>query len=294
MHKYASYLDERTLKRSYEIQVRKILQKLKIKNVELAVDGKKDCYYGRLGGLHTRRTKYENGTDQAWEYIVVSIVKPIKLPLMAVRYPQGADLSKCCIELLEYAKTLSTKIKVIYFDRGFYSSRLIDYLENKKGKNPLPYVILARRDKKINRYIEQTKILGIFKHEFRYCLDKSSWKPKTTIVVCKNAGVNSKGEQYHMIFATNLKPSLSLIKKYKNRWNIETGFRIMEEAKIKTKSNNPIIRLFYFLLRCLLHMMWSFNNTKKVYCVFKRYLRNIEYFLRGFSDKKPPPNDFIW
>lgn len=295
LHRYVSALDEATLKRSYELSVRQVLKKLNLKDVELAIDGKKDAYFGKQGGLHSRRTKFERGTDQAWEYIVVSIVKPLKIPLMAVRYPQGADLSKCCVELLDYVKRLSLNVKMIYFDRGFYTSKLIDYLENVKERSPLPYLILVRRDKKIKNYIEQTEHFRIFKHEFKYSHDKSTWKPRTRIVVCKNAGVNKKGEPYHMIFATNNKnPSRKLITEYKKRWNIETSFRIMEEAKIKTKSNNKIIRLFYFLLRCLLHTIWSLNNKIAKYFVMKKYLRKIEYTLRGFAKTKPPPKQLFW
>lgn len=293
LHRHVSFLDEITIKRSYELQIRSCLKKLNLKKIELSIDGKKDLYYGK-DKINTRGIKSEKGTSQAWEYIVISIVKPIKLPLMAVRYSQGLDLTNCCIELLEFVKSLPVKIKAIYFDRGFYIAKLIDYLENKNGKNPLPYLIFVPENYKIKKYIEKTKSLGVFKHEFRYACKKSIYKPKTTIVVCKNAGVNKVGKVYNMVFATNLKPSFSLVKEYKKRWNIETGFRIMEEGKIKTKSNNPLIRLFYFLLRCLLHSTWSFSNVKKIYFVFKKYLRIIEYNLRGFFGKKPPPILPIW
>jgi len=293
LHRGVMQLDERTLKRSYELVVRESLRKLKLKNVELAIDGKKDLYYGK-NKLSSRGVKCERGTSQAWEYIVLSIVSPIKLPLMVVRYPQGADLTNCCIELLDYAKTLPFKINMVYFDRGFYIAKLIDYLNNTKGGSPLPYLIFAREDVAIKRYVEQTEHLGVFEHTFKYPLKKSTWKPQTTIVVCKNAGQDKKGNWYSMSFATNQKPSRLLITKYKTRWNIETGFRIMEEAKIMTKSNNPLIRLFYFLLRCLLHLMWSLHNALQTQLVFKRYLRALEKLLDKIRPRKPPPVKLWW
>lgn len=292
LHRRAAYLDETMLKRSYELAVRKVLSRLSLKSVELAIDGKKDLYYGK-NKLSSRGVKAEKGTSQAFEYVVLSVVSPIKLPLMAVRYPQGKDLTSCCVELLDYAKSLPFKIGCVYFDRGFYIAKLIDYLNNKKGGKPLPYLIFAREDSKIKQYVEQTIDVGVFKHEFKYSYDKSSWKPTTTIVVVKNAGLNKKGEYYNMSFATNLTPSRSLVKKYKTRWNIETGFRIMEEAKIKTKTNNPVVRLFYFLLRCLLHLMWSLQREKSVFLVFKQYLRVLEKILDKHRKKEPPPK-IIW
>ncbi len=97
-----------------------------------------------------------------------------------------------------------------------------------------------------------------------------------------------------MSFATNQTPSRNLIIKYKTRWNIETGFRIMEECKIKTKSNHPIIRLFYFFLRCLLHLIWSLHNAMQTPLVFKKYLRALEKLLDKFRKKKPPPVKIMW
>ena len=294
MHRYASYLDENTIKRSYEQTIRYFLKKNNIKSVELAIDGKKDLYFGTGGKLNARGIKYENGTDLAWEYIVLSIVQPVNIPLMAVRYPQGADLTKCCIELLSYAKKLPIKIKNILFDRGFYIGQLIDYLENKNGGKPLPYLILVPQNQKIKYYITETKgKIGIFKHWFKYSKDKSTWKPDTTIVVCKDAGLNKKRKPYDMIFATNLKPSRCLIKQYKKRWNIETGFRIMEEGKIMTKTNNPIIRLFYFFLRCVLCLIWRYNNSKITCVRFKNFLRIFEYEIRGFLMVKLPSRKIL-
>ena len=121
---------------------------------------------------------------------------------------------------------------------------------------------------------------GIFRHQMNYAKNKSEWQPSTNIVICKNVGKNKKGEPYDWAFATNLKPSRRLVKEYKRRWNIETGFRIMEEGKIKSKSNNPLVRFFYFLLRALLTLIWVMNNIIRTYMVYKSYLRTVERELK--------------
>jgi hypothetical protein len=295
LHKYISWSDERSLKQAYELQAREFLKKLKINKVELAIDGKQDLYYGNNGAINVRQIEHENGADEAWEYIVLSIIYPIKIPLMALPYKQGGDLDKICIDLLEYARSLPIKITKVLFDRGFYHAYLIDYLESVREKRTLPYLIFVPQNKAIKNYIKQTGgKLGIFNHRLNYKKDKSSWKPATKIVVCKDVGTNKKGEPYHWVFATNLKPSRRLVRDYRKRWNIETGFRIMEEGKIKTKSNNPIIRLFYFLLRCLLALVWVLNNLIRVYSKYKSYLRNVEHELRREECYKPPPIKLVY
>jgi hypothetical protein len=290
LHKHISWVEPPYLKRSYEFCIREFLKKLPIKRVELAIDGKKDLYYGEEGKLNVRQVKHEHGADEAWEYIVLSIVYPIRIPLMAVPYRQGDDLDKICIELLEYAKSLPLIITKVLFDRGFYHGHLIDYLESTKGKEAIPYLIFVPKTDAVKDYIKLTKgSLGIFTHEMSYKKEKSSWKIKTKIVICKRVGENRKGEPYDWAFATNLKPGRQLVATYRKRWNIETGFRIMEEGKIKTKSNNPLIRFFYFLLRCLLTLVWALNNIIRTYSTYKSYLRNVEHKLREEECYKPPP-----
>lgn len=290
LHKFIKLSDKRVLKQAYELQVRNILKKLKIKKVELAIDGKKDLYYGKNGSLNVRQIKPEHGAEEVWEYIVLSIVHPIKVPLMAIPYNQGDDLATICIELLNYAKSLPIKIQKILFDRGFYNAHLIDYLESKNNKNSLPYLIFVPKNKAIKDYLNKIDgNFGVFKHQMNYSKEKSKWRPSTNIVICKNVGTNKKGEPYDWAFATNLKPSRKLVKEYKRRWNIETGFRIMEEGKIKSKSNKPLVRLFYFLLRALLTLIWVMNNILRIYRTYKLYLRVVEHELRKNEVYKPPP-----
>lgn len=290
LHRYIHWSDEKEIKRGYELTVRNVLNILNVRKVELAIDGKKDLYYGNNGGLNVRQIKHEHGADEAWEFIVLSIVYPIRIPLMALPYKQGADIDNICIELLEFARSLPIIIRKVLFDRGFYHGHLIDYLESAREKMPIPYLIFVPQNDAIKDYIAQTKgNFGVFEHEMSYSREKSTWKPKTTIVVCKNVGQNKDGEPYHWVFATNLKPSIRLVREYRKRWNIETGFRIMEEGKIKTKSNSPLIRLFYFFIRAIFTMIWMLNKFTKQFMTFKRYLREVERLLRIEEEYKPPP-----
>jgi len=289
LHKYISFSDEKALKKAYETEVRFLIKRLNLHRVEIAIDGKQDLYYGKHGSIHVRGIVPENGAEEAWEYLVVSVVYPVKLPLMAIRYPMGADLAKCCIQLLEYVRSLPLKIEKILFDRGFYNGHLIDYLESFKGRKPLPYLIFVPKNEAVERYASQTKqSFGAFQHQIKYRREKSTWIAYTTVVICKNVGVNEKGEPYDWYFATNLKPSFKLVKQYKMRWNIETGFRIMEKGKIMTNSNIPIIRLFYFLFRALLSAVWLLSNMQRAYMTFKRFLKEAEIDLRRFEVNKPP------
>ena len=226
LHKYISYADERTLKRAYELQARDAIKKIGIKDVELAIDGKKDFYYGKNGSINARQIKPEYGADEAWEFITLPIAYPVRVPLMSIPYKQGDDITKICIELLEYARSLPIRIRKVLFDRGFYIWHLIDYLESKNKGKPLPYLILVPKNDAVKEFIDKTEgNLGVFKHIGNYS---------------------------------------------------------------KTKSNNPLVRFFYFLLRCLLTLVWMLNNIIRTPMRYKSYLRNAEYQLREQIGYKPP------
>ena len=61
------------------------------------------------------------------------------------------------------------------------------------------YIILVPEKKgKLQEYVRQTQELGKFIHPMKYAKEKSTWKPKTMIVVCKGI------DEYDWIFATNI------------------------------------------------------------------------------------------
>ena len=57
---------------------------------------------------------------------------------------------------------------------------------------------------------------------------------------------------------------------YRERWNVETMFRVHDEARIKSKSKIPVIRLFYFVIGMLLLLIW--NLFVKARITFKLFV----------------------
>jgi hypothetical protein len=260
--------DKRWFMKEFEKIVRSALAKLKLKRVKLAFDTTEDLTW--MKNDYNLRPSAYNDHLPAWQYLNVSIVEPYFFPLMSVPYTMFNDLDNLIIDLLNYIRTLPIIVDLIMFDRGFYHAHLIDYLNNVKGGKSWPYLILVPENQKVKEYVEQTGKFESFSHKFKYLKSKSKWKPSTTIIVRRI------DDKTCWCYATNQKPSLSLVTKYRKRWNIETGFRIHDEARIKSKSRNPLIRFFYHLLGMLLIVLWRLQNSVKRY-VFKRYLKFIEY-----------------
>ncbi|MCK5025609.1 MAG: hypothetical protein KAS15_03400, partial [Nanoarchaeota archaeon] len=110
------------------------------------------------------------------------INKGKQIPLMALPVRYGEQI-KLTIDLLKYCQSLKLKIKFALFDRGFYSAELIDFLSSRKIK----YIILVPALKGIiQKYRDETNIFARYLHQMKYYKQKSVWKPKIQIVVCKN------------------------------------------------------------------------------------------------------------
>jgi hypothetical protein len=88
---------------------------------------------------------------------------------MSVPYRQVDNLETLTIDLLKYVKTLPIIVDLVLFDRGFYIAHLIDYLENKRGGNPTPYLMFIKRTEAVKGYVNQTEFFEVFHHIFDYC-----------------------------------------------------------------------------------------------------------------------------
>ena len=244
---------------------------LKGKKVRIAFDVTEDKTWCK-NNYNLRASSKEHHIN-SWQYLNVAIVCPYFIPLMSIPYTQIRNLDDLVINLLEYTRRLPFVVDLYLFDRGFYHGHLIDFLENRKGRKPFPYLMLVPKKGKIKEFAEQTINLRYFEHEIKYKKDQTSWKTKTKII-CRRID-----EDVCWCYATNQKPSLLLLSRYSQRWNIETGFRIHDEARIKSKSKHMMIRYFYHLIGMLLVILWRIENLDKSY-TFKGYLKETEDYFK--------------
>lgn len=259
---------EEDFKAAFEAQVKKALKRLNVNYARLAFDTTSEPFYGRTRTLHIINTEGESYGAEFKFISVCLLTRNKQIPLMALPVRLGSQ-TKLTIGLLEYCQTLFKKIRFAVFDRGFYIGEIIDYLE----AHHIKYLILVPEKKGvIEGYVNQTEKFGKYVHKMIYSKEKSKWKPKTMIVVCKGI------DDFAWIFATNIhfRTRVEYIWYYKRRWQIETNFRVEDESKIKSKSCDHLIRYFYFLVSLLLHILWIVNKNIAYYVPFKKYLDIIE------------------
>ena len=82
---------------------------------------------------------------------------------------------------------------------------------------------------------------------------------ETTLAFLRKVVDSTNGKVFDWSFATN-QEQINLdyiVPTYKGRWRIETGFRVQDEARIKSKSKEIRVRFFFFIYEQLLQLLWA-------------------------------------
>lgn len=222
---------------------KKQLKELKNKRVILIFDETYEPFYANINNNPTWIHEYkpEKGCTGSFKFLCVSILADDKRYFIdAVPLSLFYDMKKELEKIFDRITGYRMNIDVVLMDRGFSkSSEIIDMLNKRK----LKYLGLYPEYKNVKKIVKEVEYYKRMTFDVRGV--------KTTLVVIKD-------ERYAWKFVTNLrfKDFVKYVKVYKKRWNIETGFRIADEARIKTKSLDIRVRYFLFLIALILYNLW--------------------------------------
>lgn len=249
----------------------------KKKNFILAFDYTDENFYGDVQGFHIHGFTGKDGVTGKFKFLTCSIVSdeiPQKIPLITVPIRLGHYKSHVISYCLSQIEELIGNIKLILFDRGFYDKDLMYEL----GKASYPYLIF------VPKHSDKKKVLLGMKdketkskiHKFEFRKNGTKYEGKDTLVFLKQIYDPKSEKNYDWVFETNvkLKELDNIIITYKKRWRIETGFRVQDEATIKCKSKNMLIRYFLFLFEQMLQNQWMCFYKDDI--SFKKFIIQME------------------
>ena len=232
--------------------------------VDVAVDFHDRGYYGDKNDGGVRGIKAKNGTSWGHSFFTIDMLWDPKLTLDIVKL---TALSKDYAILLEgvgtRVKKMGLKIGTVFLDREFFNLAAINALFNAD----VDFIMAAKSNKRIKEMLEEHvrengRKPAIFKYRFR---DKSS--QEFYLVAIPNPDhAKDKNNPEFFLFATSIDFGTveEFVKRvpeeYRRRWNIETGYRVKNEFKIKTCSKNGIARVLFFVVQCI---MYNFLNVQK-------------------------------
>jgi hypothetical protein len=252
-----------TLTKENTEHLKRIIRKIRLGAVKIIVDVTDESFYGKVDSLYIHPWTKEKGIEGKYLYLVAGILfRNNILPFYIAILRNGCFKAKFLGEIVDLCRSLGLNVKTMLLDRGFYSGDIIETLTLKE----INYLIFVPKKELFKCMLEGTDKSVVIEHEIPYKKNKSGHKAETLIALVKNI------QEYDWVFASNIffRKVEKYVWLYKKRWNIETMFRVHDETRIKTKSKNPVIRLFYFMVSMFLLFIW--NLYKKAEFSFKKFV----------------------
>jgi hypothetical protein len=209
------------------------------------------------------RSQAKAGTHNFHAYASAYVVfhgQRFTVALTPVAY--GEKMKGVVQRLLTLARRTSIRPGLLLLDRGFYSIDVIRYLQRARVPFLMPAVARGRKPAEGEpatgiRAFQLWKSGGWGRHTL------VTGQEKATVQICVHCG-NHRGQRkkrgrFAWVYAYwGIRPrSTRWVKDtYRSRFGIETSYRQLNEARIKTCTRNPVVRFFYIALALILRNVW--------------------------------------
>lgn len=232
-------------------------------------------YHGTVEEAHKDevcRSKAKGGTTHFFTYATAyAVVRGRRYTLAMCRIRAKQSMDHVVRTLLGRLVTLGIRLKLLLLDRGFYSVRVIRDLSTcelpfimpavKRGKKPTtrggPSGTYALATEKQGRWTSYTLKSS---HEGHVAFDLA--------IVCHNTrGQRGRHQREALLYATwgVMHRALSWIRAtYRSRFGIESSYRQVHQARIRTSSRNPVLRLLFVAIALVLRNVWVWLHAEVI------------------------------
>jgi putative transposase len=217
------------------------------------------------------RSQAKAGTHNFHAYASAYVVfhgQRFTIALTPVEY--GEKMKPIVQRLLAIVRKTCVRPGLLLLDRGFYSIEVIRYLQRARVPFLMPAIARGRKPAEGEpatgiRAFQMWKSGGWGKHTL------VTGKDKATVSICVHCG-NHRGKRkkrgrYAWVYAYwGFRPGSTRWVKdtYRSRFGIETSYRQLNEARIKTCSRNPVVRFFFIALALILRNVWVWFHWEKL------------------------------
>jgi hypothetical protein len=218
-------------------------------------------YYGTPTAVeapYIYRSQAKAGTTSFFAYATVYVICRDKRVTLAVHaVPRQETLVATVTYLLAMLSGLRVRVKRLYLDRGFFSVPVIRWLKLLNIPFIMPAVIRGKTGG--TRQLLQ----GRKSYATRYTLNSNQYGSVTCQmrVICHYykgfKGKHGIGYCLYVIHRVNI--ALHQIHQhYRERFGIETSYRIKNNCRIRTTTKNPVVRLLCVTLAFILVNLWVY------------------------------------
>ena len=211
------------------------------------------------------RSQAKSGTTHFHAYATAYVVKKGQRFTVALVYVRkGQALKDVLQELLRQAARAGVRPRYLLLDKGFCSVEIIRYLQVARYSWLLPLVARGRKadhpkGASGSQVFRAWKRGGFASYTMTNALGK-----KATFAVCvkcrNRRGERGKHGREALVYAFGgrRQPSSpeAARQTYRSRFGIETSYRQMNQARIRTCTRDPLLRLLYVGVALILRNVW--------------------------------------
>ncbi len=204
------------------------------------------------------------GTTHFHAYATAYVIKKGQRFTVALAYvKKGDDLADVVKELLRQAAKAGVRPRYLLLDRGFYAVSVIRYLQAARCPFLMPVPAKGRKADH-PKGPSGTRVFHLRKRSgwSRHTLKSSDGRTATIqiCVKCRNLrGERKKHGRQALVYGYwGLSPSSGpwAYQTYRRRFGIETSYRQLHQARIRTCTRDPLLRLLYVGIALLLRNVW--------------------------------------
>jgi hypothetical protein len=240
---------------------------------QVAIDLVALPYHGTVDEAHQGevcRSKAKGGTTHFFTYATAyAVVRGRRYTLAMCRVRAKQRMDHVLRTLLARLGTLGMRIKLLLLDRGFYSVRVIQDLIT----GALPFIMPAvKRGKKSTTAGGPTGTYALaaekHSHWTTYTL-KSAKEGQVAFdlaVICHNTrGQRGRHQREALLYATwgvTHRPWNWIRATDRRRFGIESSYRQLHQARIRTSSRTPALRLLFMGVALVLRNVWVWLHAE--------------------------------
>jgi len=226
------------------------------KSYHFAIDFTDDPYYGDIVDVNNDyviKSKMKDSTTTFYSYVSLYITtKGQRLTLAVLPVKKGVSKVEYIRKFLAFIDDAKVNIEVLCLDRGFYSNNVFSFLQEEN----IPHIVPVRK------YGQELKTIlrGNHSRYARYTM-MGTGKPLDLTLAIDVQYLQGRNKKFgnvnlgYVVYGIDWKPR-RVYQVYKNRFAIESSYRIRNIVKAKTSSRNVVLRYLLTIISFLLKNIW--------------------------------------
>ena len=279
-----------------QVKTMKKNNKIPKEGMTIAIDMHLIPRYDEIPDEELTRSRQKKGTMYFERYITAQCVdNKIRINLGAIHLRMLDSVPESLDILIGFIKDAGVKIRLVLLDREFFSIASIKSLQ----KCNVPFLTPCRNTGNVIAALREFAVKKRNRTS-QNILEGTSDMIKYWMIIAKRK--NKKGstdpeapEKKYIGFATNV-PSID-VEQYATRWGIETGYRMIESMRPRTRVPDVVARMLCFYYALMAYNEWVLlryvitsldNSGRKKQCVMTQTVFKLGVQTASILEPKPP------